>query len=537
MSCSTSSTVSAPSDSRSRKSATVLKVSSTDSPCVGSSRSSSSGCCTSAIATSSSRWSPCESRPAGTSATWPSPTRSSQRDAARAVVVRASPMGNGRQRCGLLPCAASRTFSRADSRAKSAVSWNVRDTPRWQTSWDVSPASDSPLKLTVPAVGASTPVSTLNSVDLPAPLGPMTARISPRSTLIDTRSTATRAPKWRLRSRHSRYGVATVALAEPSGQAPQALGNEDHHRDENEAEDADQGLDDAGEIVLQEQEEDGGDDRADKRAGATDDDHDEHLSRQDPEEEVGRGEAGERRVEGAGQPTEEHGDDEDDELVRARVVTERLGLALVVTNGQQRRPDRRGDEGTAERVRAGEADRHEVVVAGLRPEPREPERPRRPWHAGQAVGAAGHAVPLVGDGIEQLSEGQCEHRERHAGRARAEPTDGDGDERGDEGGPDHHERQRPSEMQEQQRGRVGAEPVRGGVTERVEPGVADEQIETDGEEAEDHRFGQRGDDKRGERERRRREGDGPDTEQPAPRHSSRPKRPRGRSTSTAIMAR
>ncbi len=36
-----------------------------------------------------------------------------------------------------------------------------------------------PLKRTVPPLGASTPVSTLMSVDLPAPLGPMIDTNSP----------------------------------------------------------------------------------------------------------------------------------------------------------------------------------------------------------------------------------------------------------------------------------------------------------------------------------------------------------------------
>ena len=37
----------------------------------------------------------------------------------------------------------------------------------------------------------------LKKVVLPAPLGPITARSSPGSTVIDTSSTATRLPKWR----------------------------------------------------------------------------------------------------------------------------------------------------------------------------------------------------------------------------------------------------------------------------------------------------------------------------------------------------
>src|SRR5262245_47632587 len=46
-----------------------------------------------------------------------------------------------------------------------------------------------------PLVGRSTPVRQLKKVDLPAPLGPMMARISPRRTLTETPLSAVRPPK------------------------------------------------------------------------------------------------------------------------------------------------------------------------------------------------------------------------------------------------------------------------------------------------------------------------------------------------------
>ncbi len=44
------------------------------------------------------------------------------------------------------------------------------------------PVTSSPAKTTSPALGLSTLVIRLKTVDLPAPFGPMTARISPGST-------------------------------------------------------------------------------------------------------------------------------------------------------------------------------------------------------------------------------------------------------------------------------------------------------------------------------------------------------------------
>src|SRR5207237_326693 len=52
----------------------------------------------------------------------------------------------------------------------------------------------------LPAVGESSPVRTLNSVVLPAPFGPMTARRSPARTASVTPSKARTPPKVRVRS-------------------------------------------------------------------------------------------------------------------------------------------------------------------------------------------------------------------------------------------------------------------------------------------------------------------------------------------------
>src|SRR3954468_5846722 len=111
---------------------------------------------------------------------------------------------------------------------------------------------------------------TLNSVDFPAPLGPITARISPGATRIVTPSRAASAPKWRLRPSHSRYGAA--ATHHP----PQALRRAEHDGDEDEAEDQRQRIREHAEVVLEREKERGAEDGSAQRAGAADDDHDEH---------------------------------------------------------------------------------------------------------------------------------------------------------------------------------------------------------------------------------------------------------------------
>ena len=53
----------------------------------------------------------------------------------------------------------------------------------------------SPSKIMRPELGRRNPLIRLKNVVLPAPLGPMMARNSPGSTVIDTSLTAMRLPK------------------------------------------------------------------------------------------------------------------------------------------------------------------------------------------------------------------------------------------------------------------------------------------------------------------------------------------------------
>ena len=74
------------------------------------------------------------------------------------------------------------TFSNTVSRGKMFVRWNERARPSRQIVCGGCPVMSRPLKPTRPESGARCPVMTLNSVVLPAPLGPITAEISPGST-------------------------------------------------------------------------------------------------------------------------------------------------------------------------------------------------------------------------------------------------------------------------------------------------------------------------------------------------------------------
>jgi uncharacterized protein YhdP len=91
--------------------------------------------------------------------------------------------------------------------SKLLTTWKVRPTPRWQRSAAGRRVTSSPSKMIEPWVGGSTPAIRLNSVDLPAPLGPIRPTISPRPTEIETSLLATRPPKRCQTPRVSRRAV------------------------------------------------------------------------------------------------------------------------------------------------------------------------------------------------------------------------------------------------------------------------------------------------------------------------------------------
>ena len=78
--------------------------------------------------------------------------------------------------------------------AKVAVIWKVRPTPRRQTVRGGRPVMSAPFSLMVPALGLICPFSMLKQVLLPAPLGPISARMRPAVREKDTPRTACTPP-------------------------------------------------------------------------------------------------------------------------------------------------------------------------------------------------------------------------------------------------------------------------------------------------------------------------------------------------------
>ncbi|MCY1369751.1 hypothetical protein D9M69_568050 [compost metagenome] len=83
------------------------------------------------------------------------------------------------------------------------VIWKLRESPRRLISNGFLPSMRVPLRMTSPLLGSKRPEIRLNSVDLPAPLGPMMATRSPGRTARSTPRMISVLPKRLRRSRSS----------------------------------------------------------------------------------------------------------------------------------------------------------------------------------------------------------------------------------------------------------------------------------------------------------------------------------------------
>src|SRR5438128_2284223 len=202
----------APSSRRRRMSCVSRSSSRAPMPAAGSSRSSSSGSVARARAISRRRRSPKFRFSTSSFRLAVSPV-SSRSASARSVSLRARSPPRGVR-------TATHTLSKTLMRVKSLMFWKVRPIPRRTISWVLAPAIGSPWNRIVPEVGASVPVTTLNNVVLPEPLGPMRAKTAPRGTSRLTSSRALSPPKFRERFRMARIGASLTGPG-PGG-APRA---------------------------------------------------------------------------------------------------------------------------------------------------------------------------------------------------------------------------------------------------------------------------------------------------------------------------
>jgi len=147
-------------------------------------------------------------------------------------------------------------------------------------------------------------------------------------------------------------------------------------------------------------------------------------------------------------------------------------------------PDQHRSDAAAEHRRSGEREgnQHQVIkglVVAQDIDGRETQIDRYAPPAGQAVIAAGDRVPLIGDEVEDLAEGDRHHREIDAAQAHDQGAD-HGGRQGARGNADRDAEQRARhQVFYGEADAVNAEAEIGGMTERQNPGEAQEEIGLD----------------------------------------------------------
>src|SRR5258706_8563397 len=217
------------------------------------------------------------------------------------------------------------------------VIWKERARPRRARCAAGSAVTSSPAKRIRPESGRRLPASWLMKVVLPAPLGPMTAWVSPSSTSRSTPSVARSATKLLYRPSTSRR-LFSIPAREYSGEA--AL-EEDHRQHEQRTEDHLPVLGPALQQLLDEQQREGAEHRARRARHAAEDHHEHQLARLLPAHEAGRKVAGVVRVERARDAAHGAGDDEGGEAVRIGREPERPRARLVRLARPQHHPEPR----------------------------------------------------------------------------------------------------------------------------------------------------------------------------------------------------
>src|SRR4051812_12799593 len=167
------------------------------------------------------------------------------------------------------------------------VRWNERPMPSRQTSWGATPVMSRPSSSTAPASGCRWPVIRLKNVVLPAPLGPMMAAIWPATTVRLTPPTARKPSKDFRMSRTSSTARPPDPAADQLERTRQTAREHEQQHDQDRAEHERPVLRVRGDLLVQENEDEGADGRAVEAPHAAQERHDQDLGRLRPVREVG----------------------------------------------------------------------------------------------------------------------------------------------------------------------------------------------------------------------------------------------------------
>ena len=352
--------------------------------------------------------------------------------------------------------------------------WNVRATPSSVTRAGSS-GSGRPDREIVPDVGVYWPVRQLNSVVLPAPLGPISPMISPSVSANDTSFNARRPPNCMETPDAANTGLvmrapppspsAPSARPRPAERAPvhppapppvpvgdEPLRAQPHEHDEPEPEQQEPVVGELAQLLRQHEQDRRAEHRAGDRAHAAEDDGREQRDRLgEPEAVVGddRGLVGEERP---GEPGQHRAREEREDLDRAGADAHRPCGVLVLPDRDPRPAQPRilemGEDQHDERDE--QHDQHVVQDTGREPDRADDDRlverrteQRHLRDVRDRVRAAGEAADVVlCDASEDLAEGERDDGEVVAAHPQGRRADDRAEAARHDRADDHDDRER-----------------------------------------------------------------------------------------------
>src|SRR5690554_5649953 len=172
------------------------------------------------------------------------------------------------------------------------------------------PSSSVPCNLTEPRVAGNCPPTILKVVDLPAPLGPISARSSPSRRSKPISSTAVLPPNCLTRPRTSRRAMLPPGCQQTANVSGNALRKCQHDQQNHRAEQGSPVLCDSHEVVLHQGKSGGSHYGSEQRLYATQQNHDQPIDRLAHRNDLRRRTAFGENVERTGQASKCSGHDE-----------------------------------------------------------------------------------------------------------------------------------------------------------------------------------------------------------------------------------
>src|SRR5262245_33510173 len=256
-------------------------------------------------------------------------------------------------------------FSDTVRRGQMFVRWNERPMPRRHRSWGAMPVTSRFLNTTRPASGLTWPVMRLNSVVLPAPLGPMMALIEPAGTVKLTPPTAWKPSKLLRRSRTSsmRAPPAPEAGGDQRGGAREPAREDEEQRDQDDADGEAPVPGEGHDLRVQPEQHEGAEGGAVEGAHAAQQRHDQDLGGLRPVGEVWKHPPVEDAEQAAREAGEGAREDEGGELVAPHVDADELRPLGILADRRQDASERRAHDAPQDpEARADEDEGEEVEV-------------------------------------------------------------------------------------------------------------------------------------------------------------------------------